>query len=457
MSSRACQAARALRASSITWWESSVFTFPDGFLWGATSSAYQVEGGNFNSDWWRWEQRPGRIRDRQSAHTAARFAETFESDFDLARKLGHAGHLFSIEWSRVQPEPGRFDHDELTHYAAVADALTRRGLEPVCALNHVSLPDWFARRGGWQHREAPEVFGHFASRIAETLAGHVKRWIPILEPEHLVTMAWLDGQWPPGGGSFWNVYTVLLNLIKSHSAAYRAIHRLQPEAEVGLSVRARRCRPSNAASAWDLRAANRENHRSLELLAGAVCGGRAEFPFHNARNVAGTADFIALSYYGAETERWTLGRPLRFFRALTDETGRPVRHGVYRTDSPGFKEVLHRARTFGKPILIAGNGIDTADDTQRCRFLLDHISALEDAMRDGADVRGYFHRSLLDSFEWTDGYTSRYGLVHVDWETLGRTPNPSAYLFKDICESNTIRPGAVDRFASGWSRSGETI
>ncbi|MCC6486084.1 MAG: family 1 glycosylhydrolase, partial [Candidatus Hydrogenedentes bacterium] len=288
-------------------------------------------------------------------------------------------------------------------------------------------------------------------------ASNVTRWIPILEPEHLVNMAWIEGQWPPGGGPFWSAYTALLSLMKCHAAAYRAIHHIQPDAQVGLSVRARRCRPANSASEWDLRAANRESRRSLELLVEAACGGRARFPFKSAREMADTADFLAVSYYGAETVRWAPDRPLRFFRALTDEAERPARAGVYLPDAEGFKEVLSRARVFGRPILIAGNGVDTEDDKERCRFLLDHLAALDGAIREGADVRGYFHRSLLDGFEWTDGYSSRYGLVHVDWETLGRTPNPSAYLFKDICETGAIRTGAVERFAPGWSWTGETV
>jgi len=191
--------------------ELRVITFPKDFLWGATTSAYQVEGGNFNTDWWRWEQRPGRIADRRTSQSAADHAEHYEADFELARKLGHNAHLFSIEWSRVQPEADHFDHQAMAHYANVVDALVRRGLEPVCVLNAVALPAWFARQGGWRSRDAAEVFGRYVERVVEALASQCRRWIPVWEPEFLATMAWIE--------AVWRLYKALDNLMHSHAVS----------------------------------------------------------------------------------------------------------------------------------------------------------------------------------------------------------------------------------------------
>ena len=424
-----------------------MITFPKDFLWGATTSAYQVEGGNFSSDWWRWEQRPGRIADRRTSSRASEHFEHYESDFELARKLGHNTHLFSIEWSRVQPEPDRFDNEALVHYAAVADALARRNIRAICALNHVTLPSWFTSQGGWARRDAPQVFGRFVERVVEALAERCSRWIPLFEPEYLVTMAWIEGLWPPGKGPFWSCFTALDHLMQAHAESYRIIHGIQPDAEVGVSIRARNCAPLNVENAWDLRAARREMHRANHVLPSALCRGEASFPLGGARRLGGTADFIAVSYYGKEYVRFHAGKPLQFFRAVTDSSGASMRSSIYQTAPEGLSDILRDLAEYEKPLLITGNGINTSDDNERCAYIARHVEVLHEAIVNGVDVRGYLHRSFLDGFEWTDGYSARYGLVHVDRETLARTPNPSAYLFKDICETGTIRPGVAAKFA----------
>ncbi len=427
--------------------EYRVNAFPKDFLWGATTSAYQVEGGNFDTDWWRWEQRPGRIADRRTSSRASEHFEHYESDFELARKLGHNAHLFSIEWSRVQPEPDHFDPEALVHYAHVAEALRRRGMTPICALNHVTLPAWFADRGGWLQRDAARTFSEFVQRVVEALSESCTHWIPLLEPEHLATMAWLEGQWPPGRRGIWSIFAALNALMRAHAESYAIIHRLQPEAAVGVSIRARNCVPVNEESAWDLRAARREMRRANDLFPAALIRGQAPFPLGGARRLGGSADFIAVSYYGKERVRFHAGKPRQFFRALTDAAGDLIRPPQYEADPEGLWDVLKALSEYEKPIYMTGNGLNTTDDTARCAYLVNHLKIVQEALAQGIDVRGYFHRSFLDGFEWIGGYAARYGLVHVDRETLARTPNPSAYLYKDICENGTIRAGIVEKYA----------
>jgi len=427
--------------------ERLVIAFPKEFLWGATTSAYQVEGGNFGTDWWRWEQRPGRIADRRTSSRASEHFDHYEADFELARKLGHNAHLFSIEWSRVQPEPDRFDNEALVHYAAVADALARRNIEAICVLNHVTLPFWFASHGGWSRREAPAVFGRFAERVVEALAERCTRWVPLFEPEYLATMAWIEGLWPPGRGQFWRAFPALNHMMQAHAASCDIIRRIQPDAKVGISIRARNCAPLNAESAWDLRAARREMRRANCLLPDAACREGLRFPLGRARTLGGTADFIAVSYYGKEHVRFHGGKPLQLFRAVTDSQGKAIRPSIYETAPEGLWDVLNELARYDKPLIIAGNGINTHHDAERCAYIASHLAIVREAIVNGIDVRGYFHRSFLDGFEWTDGYSARYGLVHVDRETLARTPNPSAYFYKDICDSGTIRPGSIAKFA----------
>ena len=424
--------------------------FPEGFLWGAATSAYPTEGGGFDSDWWRWEQRPGRIRDGSSAKFAGGLYECFEDDLDLMRKLGYRAYLFSLEWSRIQPARGLFDESAITHYHAVFDGLASRGIEPVCVLHHVSLPAWLAARGGWAHPRAARLFGQYAERVAAEYAGRCRWWIPILEPMHALNMAYVERIWPPASANLPRAVRALRNLVRAHGSAYQALHARQPEAMVGVSVRGRVFAPLDADRAWDLRTARREQRRCNHWFPEAVQRGGL-LPWRRRRSGGqGPFDFLALSYYGSERIRFSAVRPFRLFSQTVAPEGKALRHAEPTPDSAGLESLIDEMGSYGVPILIAGNGVAADDDRVRCRFLLDHVATLERRIEKGADVQGYFYYALLDGFEWAEGLSPRYGLIHVDQASLARTPNPSAYLYKDICENNGLRAGVLARFCPGW-------
>lgn len=414
--------------------------FPENFLWGASLSAHQVEGDDFHSDWWRWEQGSRRIRDRSTSQMASGHFERYAADFALARKLGHSAHLFSLSWARVQPAEGAFDEAALQHYSAVVDALHKNKLEPICVLCHVAAPQWFAERYGWHNAKAPHLFETYAERIAQLLAGRCRWYIPILEPMHQVHMQYMAGAWPPQSKSIPKALRALHHVLEAHERAYRALHRARADAMVGLSVRTARFQPLEETSSWDLRAARREKRRCNRLVLDAVLRGEWPLPFGKPEHARDAADFVGVSYYGSCTVRFDPLHPSRLFAASTQDEVDPV----------GFREVLRDVAQYGRPILITGNGIAADNDHIRARFLLDHLAAVLAAIRDGSDVLGYSHHSLLDGFEWHEGYGPRFGLVHVARDTLARTPNPSAYLYKDICETGTFRRGTVDKHCPDW-------
>ena len=171
-------------------------TFPKDFLWGTSQSGHSIEGANFASDWWRWEQRPGRVAHRATSEEAARFLENHLRDLDQARDLGHRAFLFSLEWSRIQPKEEGFDEGAIEVYRGIFEAIQRRGLEPVCALQHNTLPRWFAERFGWHHREARARFRVYAERVIAEFAPFCRWWIPVREPMHWITMACIERRWP---------------------------------------------------------------------------------------------------------------------------------------------------------------------------------------------------------------------------------------------------------------------
>ena len=195
--------------------------FGKNFLWGAATSAHQVEGDNANNDWWAWENASGsRIRSRR----ACRHYEFYKEDFDQAKELNHNCHRLSIEWSRVEPEPGKFSELEIAHYRSVLDALKERGIEPVVTLHHFTSPVWFMRMGGWLKPSARQYFLRFTERIVNEFAKDVRFWVTINEPTIYAYYGYLLGDWPPQERSLLKAKVVLDSFTDSHIRAYRLIH-----------------------------------------------------------------------------------------------------------------------------------------------------------------------------------------------------------------------------------------
>ena len=414
--------------------------FPKGFLFGATIGAHQVEGDDFASDWWRWEQRPARIRDGETSALGAGHVQRFRDDFALARKLGHNAVCISLSWPRIQPGEDAFDEAVLVHYNKVFESAREYGLTPLCVLHHVTVPVWFRDRGGWLANDAAALFQRYARCAAEMLGDSCNLWIPIYEPEHWLTLACREGRWPGAGGGYAVYGKNLRALADAQRRAARALREIRPEASIGVSVRGAIVEPMDEHSPWDTRAAlseqRRLNMRFIETLSG---GAPAERSF----------DFVGLSYYGKTRVRFA---PLCFRRGFAlpvDARGGPSSLDEPAVYSDGLEEVLASFGRLGCPVYLSGLGIATEDDAARRRFIRDHVQTLLESMHVSdvvLDVRGMFYSSLLDGFEWQHGYTRRYGLVHVKHPGLARTPNQSAWFYKDIAEHGCIRPGALRQF-----------
>lgn len=422
-------------------------------MWAATLSAHAVEGGAYDTDWWRWEQRPGRIADGSTSKAAAGHFERFRDDFALAAKLGIRALLLSVEWGRIEPEDGRFDPAALDHYTRVFETLAGLGVEPLCVLFDGALPAWFAQRGGWLAPDAPAVFARYAAAVADALGDRVRRWIPAAAPMEAASMGYLEGRRPPGRRSLFGAARAVAGLICAQAAAYRAIRDRRADAEVGLWLDARRCVPFDEESAWDLRAARWEHARWNRILPDALAAGRLPFPSRR-RFEAGAFDFLAVSWAGLRRIQFRPGRPATLLARRVDARGRAV--GLYHEepDAEALRGALAELAAYGKPMFVVAGW--AVEDSRRCALMLDHIEAVRRALDDGLDIRGYLHRSLLDGFEWERGHSARYGLIHVEHGTSARTPNPSAYLYKDICETGALRRGAVARYCPGRRLDEET-
>ncbi len=396
--------------------------FPKGFLWGAATSSFQVEGNNTNSDWWAWEQENQPVSKRSGK--AADQYNLYEQDFDMASDLGHKAHRLSIEWSRIEPREGEFNQAEIDHYAKVLKALKARNLKVMLTLWHFSNPQWVTQKGGWENGETKGYFERFVQRVVPEFKDYVDLWITLNEPTVLVYMAYLAGLWPPNKKSIWAAQKVYLNLVGAHNHTYQIIHQLVPNAQVGTS--------HNVSS---FEAFHRHSLREEIAEWGAdLISNHLFYILTGTKN----HDFLGLNYY--------FNRYISFngesakIPSLVDinQTKKEVSDLGWEIYPEGMFDIIMDLSDYHLPIYITENGIASTNDDRRVRFLLTYLKAIFHAIHTGVDVRGYFHWSLIDNYEWLVGFDARFGLVEVDFKTQKRTPRPSALVYRDIIEHNGI-------------------
>lgn len=386
---------------------------------GATLLGHSVEGGNYASDWWQWEQRPGRIRGDATSQNGAGHFERYAEDVALAARFGVNALLIGVEWSRVQPEETAFDDGALAHYADVLQCARKHGMTPFVVLHHVAAPHWFATRYGWGHRRAPALFARYAARAVDALGPVCGHWIPWHEPMHWFVNAGLERRWPSGPGVRQFPRT-MGNIRAAHDRAYGAIKAANANAQVGYTIRARRFAPRNPASVWDQRAAARAQR---------FCN-RISVPVSQ-------MDFLGVGFFGVEEMQYSLWEPRQGFAKRSARSGNLPDEPLGTPDTEEFRQVLREFGGFCKPLYVTG-GIATNNDDERSAYIEQHLRAVHDERASGADIRGYFHHALLDGFEWCSGYDRRYGLIHVDRKNLGRTPNKSAFAFQKRAQSHAV-------------------
>ncbi len=389
-----------------------------------------MEGDNRHSDWWECEQ-DGRLPVKSGV--ACRHYERFAEDFDLARSLGNNAHRFSIEWSRIEPEPGQWNLAAIEHYRDVVRALRARGLEPVVTLHHFSQPAWFTRRGGWTKRDAVRLFAAYVSRVSEALAGEVRYWITINEPTVYVKRALVRGDWPPCRRHTWlQSLQALRQLGRAHVAAYRILHAARTDVMVGIAHSAPYvvpCRTRGMAGMADRLAANLRdlalNHAPFWMLG---------------RRPQKVLDFIGLNYYTRQiVKRSSRGMGLLFGIECTlshHSEPRTFNSLGWEIYPAGLTGVLRRFARFNLPLMVTENGLAAPDEAQRVDFLRRHVEAVKAAMQAGIPVLGYFYWTLFDNFEWSEGFSAQFGLAALEPGTLRRVPRPVAAAYAQICREH---------------------
>jgi beta-glucosidase len=437
--------------------------FPDGFLWGAATSSYQFEGGNFNNSWYAWEQ-AGHIHTGERAGDAADWWRAAERDFDRAQAMGLKALRLSIEWSRVEPRPGEWDEGALERYGQMLRGLRERGIEPMVTLHHFTDPLWFAERGAFLAAGAVATFTRYATRMVEALGEQCDLWCTINEPNVYALIGYLLGMFPPGRqGDLRAAMRAQAAMARCHAAAYRAIHRVQPSARVGWAQNYNLFDPARPGSRMDRLLAGLYDTVWNEVFPRAVRSGDASPLFRaftgNLREVRGTCDFLGINVYYRDLVRFDRRARGEFFAR------RLVAPNAVRSDQPaegswgevypqGILRVARRLKPLGKPIYVTEHGVADRDDRLRPWLLASAARALHEALAEGIDLRGYFHWSLVDNFEWAEGWSTHFGLIGLDPATQERTPRPSATLYGQIARANALTPAMLAGYGEDVARAG---
>ena len=401
---------------------------PAPFLWGAATAGHQVEGNNHAADMWLLEQVTPTVF-REPSGDACDSLHRWREDIAIVKSLGLNCYRFSVEWSRIEPAKGQFSQAYLDHYAAMVDHCRELGLAPVVTFNHFTTPRWFAAAGGWEQRDAPQLFARYCERVARALAGGISHALTFNEPNLALGGKWAVVPPPPAAVAVMKACVAaaarasgsdrfsLLNagdpapmipgVTAAHVAARAAIRAVRGDLPIGMSLAI----PDNVPVAAD----SGIERKRREIYA----------PFFA---VMDKDDFVGVQTYG----RAWVGRD-RDVKPPADAARLPDGKEWYPDAVGNVVRYAHTAT--GKPILVTENGIDTADDAVRQRFIPPAIASVRAAARDGVPVLGYIHWSLLDNFEWLSGYGPKFGLVAVDRTTFRRTVKPSARVYADHVRS----------------------
>ena len=438
-------------------------TFPDGFLWGAATSAYQIEGaveadGRGRSIWDTFTHEPGRILNGDTGDIAADHYHRLEADLDLLAELEIPAYRFSIGWPRVQPDGrGALNRTGLSFYRRVLDGLARRGIEPMVTLYHWDLPQALEDEGGWLNRDTATRFASYAALMVEELGDLATSWITLNEPWCSAFLGYYEGRFAPGHTDYSEAYTALHHLMLGHGLALEAIRAVAPEAKVGITCNHAEIVPAAGDDAGPARAADMEENRlfldpvfrgSYPDDAPAILRDESLVRPGDLGLISSPIDFYGVNYYVREAVAADPDEPNRGWKRVPAQGLLTSKGDGIAPD--GLTSVLVRVgRDYapGLPIYVTENGAPFADvvdengkvaDPERIEYLAAHLQAARKAIDEGVDLRGYFVWSLLDNFEWDSGYAIRFGLVFVDYDTLARIPKSSAYWYRNVIRANAI-------------------
>ena len=427
------------------------YQFPRGFLWGTATAAHQVEGSNTNNNWFRWENTPGKIiNENKSGLACDWWGGRWKEDLERALETGQNSHRLSIEWSRIQPTPDTWDESALEKYVEIVRWMVNHQMTPMVTLHHFSDPLWLVDQDSWENDATPSLFARFVRKVVPALKDYVSLWITINEPNVYVMCGWASGVFPPGKSNLGLAAKVMTNLVRAHAAAYRVIHELQPTAQVGVAVNYRSIQPARAWNLLDKLPAGIQNRIFNDSFHNTLVDGKLNLVFKkiNIPEAAKTQDFIGLNYYSRDLISFDLSKPGSMFgRSEYPKDALLSSTGFIANIPDGMWDGLKWSHKFNLPIIITENGVEDDTDSMRPRYTIEHLHQVWKAANFNWRVKGYFHWSLVDNFEWERGWSQRFGLWGLNVETQERIRRKSVDVYESICKENAITSEMVREYA----------
>jgi len=379
--------------------------FPKGFLFGSATAGHQIEGGNFSSDWHQFEKIPGKINNNDNADMAANSWNDWQKDIELLKKTNQNAYRFSIEWARVEPKKNFFDQKAIDHYKQQLQALKKANIKTMVTLFHFVLPQWVSREGGFENKQTIIYFADFCEKIAQELGELVDFWATINEPQTYVLMGYTTGEHAPGKMNFFTGLKVARNLNRAHILAYKKM-RLITSNPVGIV----------------------ENNALWEPL------------YNNFLTIQFTRfiNFLATIFFIAPIAKHIDFFGINYYFKVKVQLHKPRFHFISKKKSDfgwsinqdGLYHIIRENLIWRKPIYITENGVADKLDKHRPKFIKDALFYIHKAIAKGADVRGYFHWTLMDNFEWAQGYSAKFGLFTID-----RKIKHSAKIYADLIKN----------------------
>ncbi len=428
------------------------FRLPQSFLMGSATASVQIEGGDVFNNWYRFCEN-GRTKDGSHCIVADDHWNRVEEDIELMKELNHKVYRMSIEWSRIEPEKGKFCEEPLSHYRSEIQKLLDNGIQPLVTLHHFSQPIWFEDMGGWVNKESPQLFLRYTEKVVSFLGDLVSDWVTINEPNVYMDGTYFTANFPPEKPSITSYFRATRNMTHAHIGAYKLIHGIRTkkghqETKVGIALHIR------VFDAYKNQPLSRLMKNVLDycfhvLFLEGMMRGKYKFPIGMGGYPQGKntyCDFFGLNYYSRDMVRFVF-KPGKMFSDLlvkedakTNDMGWEIYpEGLYRICKKYWK-------MYGKPIYITENGICDEKDIQRTRFIYDHLHEVKKLIDEGVAVERYYHWTLLDNFEWDDGTSRRFGLIEVDYSTQKRSVRKSGRFFGEAAKDNEITKDMIDRY-----------
>lgn len=417
------------------------FKFKDQFALGVASAATQIEGGENNSNWNDWYHK-GMIKDGSNPARATMHYQKWKQDADLMAKMGIKNYRLGIEWARICPEEGKVDKESLAHYRKEIAYLKEKGISILLTIHHFSNPMWFESMGGFTKRENLKYFIRFVKLVVNTFADQVSEYITINEPNVYATQSYFFGTWPPGEKSIINACKVMSNMAICHIKAYEIIHKVRKDkgfsdTKVSFANHVRVFDPQNPKNIK-----HRINAKLLDFLfQGAVTEaftlGKFKWPLLGAKSIkpGEYIDFIAVNYYTRSTVT-------RFDDGTKEDSYKnDLGWEIYPQGMIRVAEELYKL--LERPIYITENGTCDNNDAFRARYIYDHLKVIAESE---LPINRYYHWCFCDNFEWIEGDSARFGLVHINYASLGRTVKQSGRFYTRMIKEHGVSKETYSKY-----------